>query len=146
MNTGRSSPCFFSGFLRESEVLRTPSGCEQARLAVVSPRCGPGPLSPELRNRTSKWFDVLVLVGNHDPHLEITTSKSTNTIVGNGYSLTMKSKSKNTGTGDNTTVHFKQGSSGSTYTGTGDNNQAWLHGTSNSVTWNGSNNSTGNNP
>jgi len=83
---------------------------------------------------------------DHEAHTEITTSKSTNKITGHGYTLFMKSKSKITATGDNTTVHFNSGTSNSTFEGTGDNNQGWLHGTSNSITWNGNNNNTGNNP
>jgi hypothetical protein len=83
---------------------------------------------------------------DHAGHLEITTSKSTNHIIGHGYTLFMKSKSNNTATGNNTTVHHKSGSSDSTFAGTGNNNQGWLHGTSNTITWSGNNNNTGNNP
>ena len=48
-----------------------------SRQAVASPQCGPEPLSPEKRNRTFKWFDVLVLVGSAQ-HLLTSTTLNTN--------------------------------------------------------------------
>ncbi|MBT3642395.1 hypothetical protein HN532_00265, partial [archaeon] len=78
--------------------------------------------------------------GDHDPHTEITTSKASGHLEGDGYTLTMKSKSKITAKGNDTDVHHKSGSTGSTFSGEGNNNHGHLHGGNNPITWSGKNN------